>query len=887
MAQNNIPYLTGGLLFDLLLEARKTRQQARANLQGETDGLSDPNVLESFIYVVNGEETDYKSDTLGKSTTLYKTCQIDANTYLPFNDSGIISAFDSDIKKASPVLVERMNRLVKNYIHEQKYEWLAKALIETICNDTAIPSNIEFKVAAGITSTKENLAKVEFIEIEHFLLSVMHFILMRRPNNILGRPTFETWYKQSSPKAAWKFCNKNIGKTINHVIAVVSTALDDNDTLEEDSQIPSDKVPFIFGSDGIAPDLATLQNGNIYLIDKYIVGELENRDEFDVYIRKAKEDYSDIKTLLNSEAPHLFKDLYVCNDLCVHTTGAPIGTGQKISNITVELLAQLSKRIIISGTGGIGKSMMMKHLFFDAANNFHKDGILPILVSLKDFTPENKNLLNFVYKEVCAFDANIQLKQIKNRLEIRKCILLLDGYDELTSDAKDIFNKALANLIKAYPEAIIVISSRPRSTFLQLRQFTVVDILPFDISKALELVDKLEYHDKAAKAKFRRDLSQKLFRTHEQFASNPLLLTIMLMTYAAYGEVPAKQHIFYAKAYETMSRLHDASKGAFVRPMYTKLSPDDFAIYFSEFCARTYRAHCLEFSEKTFADYMNPVIKRLNRRDNVVAQDFRKDLVDNLCIMYEESLRYHFIHRSFQEYFCAVFFSNQMDDKLWKIGDFFETQKTRFYSDHTFDMLYDMIPDKIDRFIFLPFLQNLWAECDAKDGYWTYLEKMFSTIYAEAGDPGQVFENEADSYLYDFFLHITGIRSSGELYNLDWPDSIKYCETDEWVSVPRTYVSGTGETVTRYETMTFREWEDTERNIFETDEEVPEIEGASIKIDISEIRSNPTQYQDLMKFMEQDDFLLKREYNRARYVTEIIYKKANKKVNEDDWFDDF
>lgn len=547
---------------------------------------------------------------------------------------------------------------------------------------------------------------------------------------------------------------------------------------------------------------------------------------------------------------------------------------------------QLSKRIIISGTGGIGKSMMMKHLFFDAADKFHEDGILPILVSLKDFTPENENLLNFVYKEVCAFDANIQLKQIKNRLEIRKCILLLDGYDELTSDAKDIFNKALTNLIKAYPEAIVVISSRPRSTFLQLRQFTVVDILPFDKSKALELVDKLEYHDKTAKAKFRKDLDQKLFRTHEQFASNPLLLTIMLMTYTAYGEVPAKQHIFYAKAYETMSRLHDASKGAFVRPMHTKLSPEDFAVYFSEFCARTYKAHCIEFTEKTFADYMNPVIKRLNRRDNVVAQDFRKDLVDNLCIMYEEGLRYHFIHRSFQEYFCAVFFSNQMDDKLWKIGDFFETQKTRFYSDHTFDMLYDMIPDKIDRFIFLPFLQSLWEECDSKDGYWTYLEKMFPTVCAEAGEPGEVLENEADSYLYDFFLHITGIRTSGELYNLDWPASITYCEMDEWVSVPKTYISGNGETVTRYESMTLREWEDSEKNIFD-DIEQPEVEGASIRIDISKIRSNPERFQDLIEFMERDDFLLKREYNRARQVTEIINKKANKKANEEDWFDDF
>lgn len=96
--------------------------------------------------------------------------------------------------------------------------------------------------------------------------------------------------------------------------------------------------------------------------------------------------------------------------------------------------------------------------------------------------------------------------------------------------------------------------------------------------------------------------------SHKQFASNPLLLTIMLMTYTSYGEVPAKRHIFYSKAYETMARLHDASKGAYVRPMHTQLSPEDFAVYFSEFCARTYKAEILEFDERIFSEYMEKVI---------------------------------------------------------------------------------------------------------------------------------------------------------------------------------------------------------------------------------------------------------------------------------------
>ena len=110
----------------------------------------------------------------------------------------------------------------------------------------------------------------------------------------------------------------------------------------------------------------------------------------------------------------------------------------------------------------------------------------------------------------------------------------------------------------------------------------------------------------------------------------------MLMTYTSYGEIPAKRHIFYAKAYETMARLHDASKGAYVRPMHTNLSPEEFAVFFAEFCARTYKAELLEFDERNFTEYMEKVIHHQHIKIDATSRDFLLDLTDNLCIMYKE-----------------------------------------------------------------------------------------------------------------------------------------------------------------------------------------------------------------------------------------------------------
>ena len=97
--------------------------------------------------------------------------------------------------------------------------------------------------------------------------------------------------------------------------------------------------------------------------------------------------------------------------------------------------------------------------------------------------------------------------------------------------------------------------------------------------------------------KFKEQLENSLWYSHYEFAANPLLLTIMLMTFANYADVPAQMHIFYREAYETLAQRHDASKGAYKREFRTKLTSSRFSDYLSEFCGRTYVEEKYKFTE--------------------------------------------------------------------------------------------------------------------------------------------------------------------------------------------------------------------------------------------------------------------------------------------------
>jgi hypothetical protein len=81
------------------------------------------------------------------------------------------------------------------------------------------------------------------------------------------------------------------------------------------------------------------------------------------YLDNAKVKYGVIKTLLYNDEPKPFYDFYVCNDIerrLPNTNRLSSASGIiTIENITIKSLLEISRFIILAGTGGLGKSMMM------------------------------------------------------------------------------------------------------------------------------------------------------------------------------------------------------------------------------------------------------------------------------------------------------------------------------------------------------------------------------------------------------------------------------------------------------------------------------------------------------------------------------------------------
>lgn len=245
MTLTKVPYLCGGILFSLILQARKTRIKARDKFNSGSDGLKDTDVMMGLVKVVTGDSFESaQGGTFGKCTTQFKTCQDYGSTYIPFTVPSVISSYTSSIKQKDPDLLNRMSEFINRFINEMRSEWLVKSLIEVIQDDAEIDKNTLFDIALNKSVTKENLNNITDVELPVFLLSVLHFVITQRSDNTKGRATFEKWHTQSGKKSPWKFVS-SVGTT-NERSFVIKTTIEDANTSDTS---PTDDVVEVIKSE--------------------------------------------------------------------------------------------------------------------------------------------------------------------------------------------------------------------------------------------------------------------------------------------------------------------------------------------------------------------------------------------------------------------------------------------------------------------------------------------------------------------------------------------------------------------------------------------------------------------------------------------------------------
>lgn len=418
---------------------------------------------------------------------------------------------------------------------------------------------------------------------------------------------------------------------------------------------------------------------------------------YEKYLINTEQKVSKIKTIIYRRAP---KDLYSFYE-CIGV----LYNGNTINTENINNLLEIGNKIIVTGTGGVGKSILFKHLFL---NTVAETEYIPVLIELRSFNihdVKDISIYTAIYK--CLVDNGFELSEEYFEYSLREgaYIIFFDGYDEVNRDKTEKITSEIKALSEKYGENKFFISSRPSEEFIGWNDFCEVETLKLNKQQALNLVKKLEF-DEVVKDTFCKELDRTLYDKYESFASNPLLLNIMLLTFQKHASIPERLNDFYDEAFVTLFNVHDATKDSYVRDIRSGLGCEDFKLVFSYICFKSYFNGEFQFSESRIRFYIQQAKEKFDRF-NFTVENFQEDLTQSVCMLVKEGGTYRFSHRSFQEYFAAWYTCKLVDDVQAKLLLNWIQESDSVFSDSYFTMLFDLQSEKVNKIILCPILKEV------------------------------------------------------------------------------------------------------------------------------------------------------------------------------------
>lgn len=865
--------LCGGTFFNLLLQANDNCSESQDVRFRDFLGIIDPPVLTE---VSKGEAYD----KLHTYASKFRNCkQVPTNgKYIKLGNEKVCQVFRDELKQDASAPINRVVQFADSYIPKGSRLWLVRCLLELIESDTSISDNAMFYIKPGFAPSYKVDFLREDIEIDFydFLLGIWFYVYQNCKDNTVGEKTIQRWYKRDKENVEGTFDATAIGASEKYQNIVLKEG-----KVDERTETPTPKEVVYLTRNDVAPDLGMYDpEENLVFISAEKANSRDLETRLTAYMNAAYKKYSRKRTFIyDTERP--FVDFYVCNDVAKSAYGRLYAYAEMFNGIRIpeEVYHNISvadfktNKICLIGQGGLGKSMMVNHLFLEAVDNYSEEEVLPVITALSDYDPEKKDLMYLISRSITRFDRKIELSDILNQFDDEESVILLDGLDEVKKEYVQECKKEIEVFADQFPKCKVVVSSRDMTELRSIEGFQPYYLCPLTEDQAFEMVNKLDpvYVDDDLKERFINDVKRRRFRFNDkekrEFFGNPLFLSIMIVAYSQTNNIPTQRYLFYEQAYRAMATRHDGLKGI-TRNFSTGLNEREFQKYFGQFCADSYADYNLKFSRDLMERYLEKVIRDNGLKTNV--EMFFKDITEKLCLMYLDGDEYRFIHRSFQEYFAAYYFTTLMDDEYKDVFEVLSSLDSKIISDETISMLCGLDQKRFERYVVIPLLEEIFAFNNDEEDYKNFIRKYYSEIeYVTGNLDNEMANNELKFAMYKFVASHYHIKEDiyGSAFDWDeaWADRTeKYYTIDDY----RENATGAMETV---DESGMRRYTDSDGEPYEGVEIVEE--GYICTVELGHAFSNLFRNEALWEIIFDDSFSLKKEFNAAKELLEKLREK--------------
>ena len=373
---------------------------------------------------------------------------------------------------------------------------------------------------------------------------------------------------------------------------------------------------------------------------KNILGQLSEDYPATIYTERYVNRFLKMRTLHSAESDVYLNEIY--SPLRIVKQG---GSEEFIVGDTFTL--NFNRTVNIIGIAGQGKSTILRKLFLE---EIYKAERFPFFIELRKI--EESSILDYLKQQLEDISLSLIEGDVEILLQSRKVVLMLDGFDEVTSSRRHRLLNEI-NQLKTRYNCSVIITSRPGTEIC-----TEIDIINFKVKtlNCNEIISIISKLDRNAVNEELKDLIINNVQLQGTLVS-PILVNLLYVCYPYLDIVPKNVIDFYDKLFITLFSRHDKIKN-FNRERSSQVSSIEAGNIFNAFCFDSLNKNVMEFTEESLYKFLNSALK-LNGTSLELTEKVQNDLIDITCLIQKDGFdKYLFLHKSIQEFHAAKFIAS-------------------------------------------------------------------------------------------------------------------------------------------------------------------------------------------------------------------------------------